>query len=130
MKFKVFILLLMLTYGERVVGQYQNMLGTSNEWYQLFIGLGWSSTNLWKNTSDSVIRTHVYKKIESFPLDSSGIIVTNYGGFIREDTAARKIYYINCNSWGCDTLELLLYDFSKSIGDTIVVNELYEYTPA
>jgi hypothetical protein len=41
-------------------------------------------------------------------------------GFVREDTAARKVYFLDSQS----NPEILLYDFSMQIGDTIAENFL------
>ncbi len=62
------------------------------------------------STHDSIINSHTYKTIE-----------TSYGciaGFIREDTAARKIYFQD----NISSSEILLYDFSMLVGNTIAVN--------
>lgn len=43
-------------------------------------------------------------------------ILTGYKGALRQDTTARKVYYVA----RYDSLETLLYDFSLNVGDTIL----------
>lgn len=68
-----------------------------------------------QTTSDSVINSFSYKRIEvSADLNSNTCLF----GFVREDTAARKVYFID----NAGNPEILLYDFSMQIGDTMSIN--------
>ncbi len=67
---------------------------------------------------DSLINNTVYhkmgKKGPSKDGMNGGFILLN-AAFLREDTASKKVYYFNFS----DSSDILLYDFSKSTGDTI-----------
>ncbi len=63
-------------------------------------------------TADTVIGAFTYKVVESVA-DMNPTTCTF--GFVREDTAARKVYFID----NAGNPEILLYDFSMQIGDTI-----------
>lgn len=62
-------------------------------------------------TNDTLIGIHFYKPVESTGMSCSM-------GYIREDSAARKVFFIDNNS----SAEHLLYDFSMQPGDTITIN--------
>jgi hypothetical protein len=69
---------------------------------------------------DTLLAGHSYKRInEIYVLNSNNNCCTPPGdlgaGFLREDTAARKVYW---RSEGADE-EVLLYDFLLSTGDTL-----------
>ncbi len=122
---KITTLLLMITFGKISFSQpYQKMLGETNEWnvYYGFIGAG--ETHVWTTTFDTIINSNVYKAVRDY---------NTYGwmGLIKEDTLLKKTYYRNCDPFNllldCDTTDFLLYDFGKSIGDTVVVYDAYLY---
>lgn len=100
---------------------YQPMLGDYNEWYQLYWFEG-GDTYLYYTFGDTTLGGKSYKVILSDlahePLHPKVV------GAIREDVAQRKIYYrdFNTSSTSFDTVEVLLYDFSKGKGDTVWVN--------
>lgn len=58
--------------------------------------------------NDSLYKGNTYKKFYQYSQ-------SNYMGLMREDTAARKVYFIPY----CDTAETLLYDFSLTQGSTM-----------
>lgn len=62
------------------------------------------------STNDTTINAMVYKTIET----SNGCIA----GFLREDTAAQKIYFQD----NLGSPELLLYDFSMTVGNTMNIS--------
>jgi len=55
------------------------------------------------------------------PISCTGMTIHSLDSFfIREDTLARKVYYINYNiAYSPDTLEHVLYDYNLQPGDTI-----------
>lgn len=61
-------------------------------------------------TSDTVINSTTYK-----------IVMNNYMmctmGYIREDTAARKVYFLD----NVSSSEYVLYDFSMNVGNTMII---------
>jgi hypothetical protein len=67
---------------------------------------------------DTTIGTQVYQNIY---FEDTNLVSDSryYAGSIRQDTAAKKVYAINCQ-WIEDE-EVVLYDFSKSPGDTVFV---------
>lgn len=70
-----------------------------------------------ETTTDSVINSFTYKRIEvSIDLNSTTCLF----GFVREDTAARKVYFID----NAGNPEITLYDFSMQTGDTMTINFL------
>src|SRR6185312_2231183 len=71
--------------------------------------------NAWYAYGDSLHNGKNYKKVS---------YSNSFQGLIREDTAAKKIYFIQY----CNTNEELLYNFSLSQGDTISYNFKYSNT--
>ncbi|HXU27116.1 MAG TPA: T9SS type A sorting domain-containing protein [Bacteroidia bacterium] len=72
---------------------------------------------IWYAQSDSLFKGKKYKKIfcnSSYP---------SVAGIMREDTALRKVYFIP----SCDSVEVLLYNFSLQQGDTISYNFQNQY---
>ena len=65
------------------------------------------NSDFWYFKTDSVYKTVSYKKVS--------YAYSPFLGLIREDTAAKKVYFIPY----CDTNEVLLYDFSLTVGSTI-----------
>lgn len=68
----------------------------------------YASPGDWLAKTDSVYKGNTYKKFYQF----NG---ANFVGLMREDTLAKKVYFIQY----CDTVENLLYDFSLVQGGTI-----------
>jgi len=123
---KVFILIVTLISPKNLVSQsYQPILGSSNEWYQFARWTDMDITDVWKTTTDTIIKSKLYKRVATFPPSYD---VRPLEGFIREDTSTRRVYYINCYN-DCDTSEILLYDFGKLPGDTVIVNHPYGSHP-
>jgi hypothetical protein len=74
--------------------------------------------------ADTVIGSYTYHQLyvpayQSYysgaPCYNDTVAAGSYIGSIRQDTAARKVYYV----FPVDTAEQLLYDFNLSVGDTI-----------
>ncbi len=78
-------------------------------------GFGGGSPNLWYAKGDSLHAGKIYKKI---------IYNNVFQGLMREDTVARKVYFIQY----CNTYEELLYNFSLNQGDTITYHFPYSST--
>jgi hypothetical protein len=71
-------------------------------------------------TQDTVINSMTYKVVESTAdLNPNACLV----GFIREDTSARKVYFID----NLMNPEILLYDFSMTVGDTIPLSFIQDW---
>jgi len=70
-------------------------------------------------SGDTVISNLTYHKIEVPYIQNLGLCVpfhpTGYSGCIRQDTSARKVYYLAPDS----SNEELLYDFNLQVGDSI-----------
>ncbi len=66
---------------------------------------------------DTVINSKTYKVIIAAPDWSSPCTY----GYLREDTALRKIYFLDVNG----NPEVLLYNFSMQVGDTMTINFPY-----
>ena len=67
---------------------------------------------------DTVINANTYKKL--YAGDFSECLY----GFIREDTAARRVYFQDV----VDSPEVVLYDFSLQIGDTFVISFISQWS--
>ena len=115
---------------------YQKMLGDSNKWYHFSITPTGGFTDLWKTTGDTLLHGNWYKKVKSFSTYPSPSPQC-HKGYIREDTISKKVYYLRCIPYGvlcsdlrCDTMEVLLYDFDLSPGDTVSIsqNGQFNYT--
>jgi hypothetical protein len=66
-------------------------------------------------TQDSVINSFTYKMVYA---TADGNITPCFIGFMREDTAARKVYFLD----NLSNPEILLYDFSMIPGNTINIS--------
>jgi hypothetical protein len=69
-------------------------------------------------TTDTVIGSYTYKIL------MNTLYTPCLMGYVREDTAARKIYFIDNTS----STEKMLYDFSMQVGDTITFNFLSSFS--
>lgn len=70
---------------------------------------------------DSVLNSITYSKIYSSGI--SNCLTFGYCGLLRDDTLSQKVYYVYPDSVN----ELLMYDFSVNVGDTI--NDIYNAFP-
>ena len=102
-------LFLFIANTAEIYAQYLPLLEDGKEWNYLR-GAGNSTfTDSVSIQGDTLINGIAYKRFVSanFSLDS---IV-----FLREDTVARQVFFLR------DSVDLLLYDFSVSVGDTVSV---------
>lgn len=104
---QAFLLSLILLSALDVDGQKIRFTDTSNIWYQSVHNWTYSTMGPIFYKGDSTIHSTTYQKLYN------GGHFGNLHLLIREDSAAKKVYY-----WD-DTTERILYDFSLSIGDTI-----------
>ena len=110
--------------------QYLTMLDTTNRWQYRYYSRNEIDNEfiyVFKIIGDTTLNGKAYKKL--FMSQNSVIQNTNhplkYKGAIREDTAAKKVYYLGnadvrfpaCGG-SPDSLEAILYDFSLKAGDT------------
>ncbi len=85
------------------------MIGTDEEFYSIFL------------SGDTLINSETYHKfftpfVQSFLSGSCTVTnLTGYKGAIRQDTLAKKVFYIPPTS----STEQLLYDYNLQIGDTV-----------
>ncbi len=82
--------------------------GTADEYYSITF------------SGDTIISNQTYHKlntpfVRSFSTGICGGSLIGYKGAIRQDTAARKIFFVPPS----DSTEQLLYDFNMQVGDTI-----------
>ena len=120
-------ILIILFFSIPVFGSSQNYypFPDSNAIWNHYFETGESKT--YNNTSmyysyglmgDTTINSVKYSKLYEFN-DTVFTLYAEYLGGFREDTL-RKVYYTGKDFWGAEyTDEILLYDFSKNIGDTI-----------
>ncbi|HKC69314.1 MAG TPA: T9SS type A sorting domain-containing protein, partial [Bacteroidia bacterium] len=73
--------------------------------------------NRWVVSDDSLYNGKHYKKVNNTVFFNQ----TAFEGLMREDTVAKKVYFIQ----NCNTTEDLLYNFSLTQGDTITYNFTY-----
>lgn len=127
-----YFLILISIFGKTISAQqYYPMLDSSiNEWSYTNFGIGViqnpsfqslpcnypaANTPGWPykefTTSDTIIGSNIYKVIYN---DFSYCTL----GYIREDTATKKIFFLD----NASSTEKLLYDFSMVVGDTITCN--------
>ncbi|MBX2905566.1 MAG: T9SS type A sorting domain-containing protein [Taibaiella sp.] len=95
----------------------QGTFPTSNATWTLRIGQGEAAPKyavMGLKNEDDTIGAHIYHKVFESETDVT-LGTSAYIGGIREDIAARRIYYYDL----AKASERLLYDFSLSIGDTI-----------
>jgi hypothetical protein len=105
---------------------YQKMLGNTTDWYMFQDYIPISNSNKttlagyfpqWGKCSaykDTLVLGKTYKKfyqVYVYPSPGPGTHV----GYIREDSAARKVYWLDKTA----SAEQLIYDFSLAIGDSV-----------
>lgn len=69
-------------------------------------------------SGDTMINSTVYHKLEIpfvFDIGNCPNTIPGYKGAIRQDTLARKVFFVTPN----DTTEQLLFDFNMQVGDTV-----------
>jgi len=133
MKKLLLLSLLILSFRILLAQQYHPLLDSINRWSYtgnyLPVALTpsactypnyWSDGMHYFTSGDTVVNGFNYKIILQNHQDFQDDCTF---GFIREDTAARKIYFQDV----LDSPEVLLYDFSMQIGDGIPISFLFEY---
>ena len=83
-----------------------------------YSGFIYSEGNFEQTVLDTVIAGHLYKKLQYgyFNSNVNGCSL----GFLREDTAARKVYFLDIYNQ-----ETVLYDFSLNVHDSIAIHFRY-----
>jgi hypothetical protein len=95
-------------------------LQTGTVWtgsYWFYNGMcGCTVFNNYKIIGDSIVNNVSYKKIISENGDCScNWSIPQNAGLVREDTIAKKVYFIPINS----NSEVIIYDFTQNVGDTV-----------
>ncbi len=101
------IALLIFFFSSAYSQKYQKMLGDSNSWSVYNSSYTWNyfEYHYYRTKGDTIIKSINYKNL----------FFDGYGsGFLREDTLAKKIYYLKDTG----AAEMLLYDFTLQVGDT------------
>ncbi|MDR1739457.1 MAG: T9SS type A sorting domain-containing protein, partial [Bacteroidales bacterium] len=100
--------------------EYIPLLNSGNRWNQILQSAfgDFAMTYVTKLGSDTLINDTSYYKLLTTRDSLASIWLDN--GYIREDTQNRKVYY----RLG-DSLEILLYDFSAKVGDTIRTHDFH-----
>lgn len=92
-----------------------------NHYFEIGESKSYTNTSMYYSyglMGDTTINAISYSKLYEFS-DTVFNSYAEYLGGLREDTL-RKVYYTGKDFWGGDFAdEILLYDFSKNIGDTI-----------
>lgn len=134
---KIYTLIILLSYSFINKAQvYQPMLDSAvNIWYYTFNilpvspgnspsnfpcnygGFGFGPSIQYYTSGDTLINTLSYKQLMFAGYMSGGCTY----GYIREDTASRKIYFMD----NVFSPEILLYDFAMQPGNTISLNFLF-----
>ncbi|MBS1637667.1 MAG: T9SS type A sorting domain-containing protein [Bacteroidetes bacterium] len=124
---KLLVLLVALATTMSAQAPYHKMLGNTNDWFvsATIIGVKSPDGSLWQApcisnyiaNRDSSYGGKLYKV---FKLDQLSLYAICFGNqndssLVREDTVTRKIYIISKDS----THEILAYDFSMNVGDSI-----------
>lgn len=130
MKTKLLFTLLVLNAVFAGAQNYKKLLGVNNDWY---IGDNYYSVkpptkgnnatqgNLnaqsghYYTTADTTFNSVVYKQVHHNFFNN-----LSYTGALREDTLTKQVFFVPMDS----TSEILLYDFSLGVGDSVY---LYEY---
>ncbi|MEL7220372.1 MAG: T9SS type A sorting domain-containing protein [Bacteroidota bacterium] len=98
--------------------QYTPMLEDGSEWYYYFFFES-SCNEILSVQGDSLINGLVYKKIHNnLPCIHDNVTL------LREDVETKQVF--QRDSWN-DT-EVLIYDYSKEVGDTLFFGPFYNYT--
>jgi hypothetical protein len=133
------VLILSLGFTRSVIDQNNHLTEpqkhNSRQAYHPFIDIGkhWNvmhegfevkrTVEYYISAQDTTINDTVYRKVlvnEQYGYYPSGI-----AGFIREDTAERRVYFRSYYGWNHPIKDRLLYDFSIDEGDTLDVYGLY-----
>lgn len=99
------ILIILLSFHQSYCQKYHPILKDSSTWYVLHEGWGYTTESNCIKGEDTINEV-VYKKY-------GYVDFGNINALVREDTIERKVY-----KWICGS-EILLYDFSMKIGDSI-----------
>lgn len=103
---------------------YHPFIDTGKHWNVMHEGFEVKRTvEYYISAQDTTINDTVYRKVlvnEQYGYYPSGI-----AGFIREDTAERRVYFRPYYGWWHPIQDRMLYDFSIDVGDTVDVYGLY-----
>jgi hypothetical protein len=127
---KLLLLLCTLSLISNGQSPYNKLLGTLTDWYvfNAFIPISQgqkpnatSAVNVfygkYSANTDTLVMGKLYKKF--FDVYTTPSFINNYHiGYIREDSAARKVYFLDKTA----SSEDLLYDFSLNVNDSAFLN--------
>lgn len=116
MKTKIVIGLFVLSFNLCIGQSYIPILGNTNEWYVHMQGVGGSETTKYSIITDTIFNSIEYKVYR-------GDMIMDYTqNYVREDSINERVYLrysIDSIQTYIDTSEILLYDFSMNVGDSI-----------
>lgn len=93
---------------------YEHTLKEEKRWHiSEHIGMGVISDLYYVTTCDTSINSKNYFRLDQVYLNSPQY-PSNLLGFVREDTIAQKVYFLNIN----DTSEELIIDYTLTVGDS------------
>lgn len=136
---KLLLLLFITTSFCKAQAPYNKMLGNANtDWYIFDVFIPVSQAGKLSSPSapppvqrgkytaakDTLLFTKTYKKFYHMYLMPSSPL-NSHVGYLREDTANRKVYFMDKTTF----VEELLYDFSMNVGDSIFMNFPSTFTP-
>jgi hypothetical protein len=132
-KLYTYIILPILLFNASAVSAqapYHKMLASNyTDWYvfNVFIPVKTASTSTVNSmylpagkftaSTDTVLFSKNYKKMKHI-YDYPGFVTNQLMGYMREDTIARKVYFLEVGT----TTDKLLYDFSLSVGSTTLLD--------
>ena len=117
MKKTILMAIVLLFFRVSSAQKYYPMLNDSIEYYELL----WDNESYWTMKSsiigDTIIHGNKYYKYFRSIMNNKD----RYNlGYMREDTSAKKVYFkVNPIFFQGDTSEIVLYDFSLNLGDSI-----------
>lgn len=101
---------------------YKKTLKSGKQWHiQEHIGMGASSSDYFTTICDTVINAKHYYQIHR--VSNSNTSFSPILGFVREDTLAQKVYYLDTNA----VQEELISDYTLTVGDSF---NFTWYTPS
>jgi hypothetical protein len=122
---KPFILLLIILAPMLSIGQDYHPFPTTNAiWNMKIVWIGWPETAIYRYgiLGDTIINNQLYNKLYIIEDDTTlNINKITYGVAIRENN---KQIFVKSSDFD---FEILLYDFSLNVGDTVVSNSVNGY---
>ena len=104
--------------SQALFAQYRTMFENGAAWYAYYQGLAFGNTQMIVE-GDSLINGKLYQVVNYYEDQDTNVSLREH---FREDAITQQVFKHHPRT-DTDTIELLLFDFSLSVGDTVTVYE-------